>query len=90
MKKSDFVTEVAKRCGLSKRDTEQVIEQSLELITELLKERESVSFLGFGSFHAVKKNPREIVIPGTTDRVKVPAKYGVRFKPGKILKESIQ
>ncbi len=90
MKKNDFITQVAQKSGLSKKDTELVIEASLETIIEALKAKESVSFLGFGSFQAVKKNAREIIIPGTTRKVDVPAKYGVRFKPGKNLKEAVE
>jgi DNA-binding protein HU-beta len=90
MKKSEFVSQVAQKSGLSKKDTEAVIEASIETITEALKARENVSFLGFGSFQAVKKNEREITIPGTTRKVKVPAKYSVRFKPGKLLKDAVE
>ncbi len=90
MKKTDFISTVAQKSGLSKKDTETVIEAALETITEALKARENVSFLGFGSFSAVKKNERDITIPGTTRKVKVPAKYSVRFKPGKLLKEAVQ
>ncbi len=90
MKKAEFITRVAAKSNLSKRDTEAVIDAALETITDALKKRDSVGFLGFGSFTATKKNPREITIPGTTTKVKVPAKYSVRFKPGKLLKEAIE
>jgi len=90
MKKADFIQKVSQKSGLSKKDTEAVIEATLETITEALKNRDTISFLGFGSFSAVKKNPREITIPGTTKKVKVPARYGVRFKPGKLLKEAVE
>jgi DNA-binding protein HU-beta len=90
MKKSEFISQVAQKSGLSKKDTEAVIDAALETITEALKARENVSFLGFGSFQAVKKNAREITIPGTTRKVKVPAKYSVRFKPGKLLKDAVE
>jgi DNA-binding protein HU-beta len=90
MKKAEFINIVAQKSGLSKKDVEGVIEASIETITEALKNRDKVSFLGFGSFQAVKKGEREIVIPGTTDKVKVPAKYSVRFKAGKFLKEAIE
>jgi len=89
MRKADFISLVAQKSGLSKKDTEIVVEMALETITEALVERDSVSFLGFGSFSAVKKEAREIIIPGTTKKVQVPAKYSVRFKPGKLLKEAV-
>jgi len=90
MKKADFIQKVSQKSGLSKKDTEAVIEATLETIIEALKSRDSISFLGFGSFSTVKKNSREITIPGTTKKVKVPAKYSVRFKPGKLLKEAVE
>jgi DNA-binding protein HU-beta len=90
MRKSEFISKVAEKSALSKRDTEAVIEAALETITEALANRESVSFLGFGSFSSVKKDSREIVIPGTTRKVKVPEKYSVRFKPGKLLREAVK
>jgi len=90
MKKSVLITEVANKTGLPRSEAELVINTMLDTITEALKEREPVSFLGFGSFEPVKKNPREIYIPGTTKKVKVEAKYTVRFKPGKTLKKKIQ
>ena len=89
MKKAEFITQVASKSGLSKKDTEAVIDMALETITEALVKRDSVSFLGFGSFTAVRKEAREITIPGTTKKVKVPAKFSVRFKPGKLLKEAV-
>ena len=90
MKKGDFIDTVAKQCGLSKKDTEAVINQSLKTITELLKNRDSISFIGFGSFTPVRKGAREITMPGSQKKVKVPPKYSVRFKTGKLLKEAIQ
>ena len=89
MKKAEFITQVASKSGLSKKDTEAVIDMALETITEALVKRDSVSFLGFGSFTAVRKEAREITIPGTAKKVKVPAKFSVRFKPGKLLKEAV-
>jgi DNA-binding protein HU-beta len=90
MKKTDFINAVAQKSGLSKRDVESVVDASLETITEALKNREKVSFLGFGSFRAVKKKERIVVIPKTSNRVKIPEKYSVRFKAGKLLKREIE
>ena len=90
MRKAEFIAEVASKSGLSKKDTEAVIEAALETITESLKKREDILFLGFGTFSAVKKAEREITIPGTTKKVKVPSKYSVRFKAGKLLKKAVE
>ncbi len=90
MKKSVLINEVSAKTGISRKETEMVVNTMLDTIVDSLKNREAVSFLGFGSFEPVKKNAREIYIPGTTTKVKVAEKYGVRFKPGKTLKKKIQ
>jgi DNA-binding protein HU-beta len=89
LKKSVLINEVAKKTGVDKKDAEAVINTMLETIVDTLKNKEAVSFLGFGSFEPVKKNAREIYIPGTTKKVKVPEKYSIRFKPGKTLKKQM-
>jgi len=90
MKKSMLITEIAEKTGLPKSEVEVIINSMLDSIVDALKAREAVSFIGFGSFVPVKKNAREIYIPGTTNKVKVDAKYGVRFKPSKKLKSIIE
>jgi len=90
MKKSMLINEIAQKTGLPKAEIEIVINTMLDSITESLKDREAVSFIGFGSFVPVKKNAREIYIPGTTKKVKVKEKYGIRFKPSKKLKSIVE
>jgi nucleoid DNA-binding protein len=90
MKKSMLVQHIAHKTGLPKSEVEIIINTMLETITESLKAREAVSFIGFGSFVPVKKNSREIYIPGTTKKIRVEEKYGVRFKPSKKLKSILE
>ena len=90
MKKSMLIAEVAEKTGLPKAEVETIVNTMLESIVDALKARESVSFIGFGAFVPVKKNAREIYIPGTTKKVKVDEKYGIKFKPSKKLKSIIE
>lgn len=85
-----LIQEIAEKTGLPKSEVEVVINSMLESIVDVLKAREAVSFIGFGSFVPVKKNAREIYIPGTTKKVQVEEKYSVRFKPSKKLKTTIE
>jgi len=90
MKKSMLITEISEKTGLPKSEVEIIVNTMIDSITDALKAREAVSFIGFGSFVPVKKNAREIYIPGTTKKVKVEEKYGVKFKPSKKLKSIIE
>ncbi len=89
MKKSEFIDTVAKKSGLSKKDTQKVIDAALETITEALKEGKNVSFIGFGTFTTAQRAEREARVPGTDRVVKVPATKVVKFKVGKKLKEAV-
>jgi len=89
MKKSDLVSVVAKKTGLSKKDVNAVLDAAIEAIEEALKKGDKVSFIGFGSFEVVKRAPRVARVPGTNKEVKIPASKSVKFKVGKKLKEIV-
>ena len=89
MKKADFINAVAEKAGLSKKDTQKVIDAALEVITEALKKGDDVAFIGFGTFTTTKRAAREAKVPGTNRVVKVPATRVVKFKVGKKLKDAV-
>ena len=89
MKKAEFIQAVAEKAGLSKKDTEAVIDAALETITEALAEGKSVSFIGFGTFSTASRAARKARVPGTDRVVDVPATTAVKFKVGKKLKEAV-
>jgi len=89
MKKAEFVQAVAQKAGLSKKDTEAVIDAALETITEALADGKSVSFIGFGTFSTTERAARKAKVPGTDRVVDVPATRAVKFKVGKNLKDAV-
>ncbi len=89
MKKAEFVQAVAEKAGLSKKDTEAVLNAALETITEALAAGKSVSFIGFGTFTTAERAARKAKVPGTNRVVDVPATRAVKFKVGKQLKEAV-
>ncbi len=89
MKKAEFVQAVAEKAGLSKKDTEAVLNAALETITEALAAGKSVSFIGFGTFTTAERAARKAKVPGTDRVVDVPATRAVKFKVGKQLKEAV-
>ncbi len=89
MKKAEFVQAVAEKAGLSKKDTEAVLDAAIETITEALASGKSVSFIGFGTFTTAERAARKAKVPGTDRVVEVPATRAVKFKVGKKLKEAV-
>ena len=89
MKKSELVSVVAEKSGLSKKDVNAVIDATIEAIEEALKKGDKVSFIGFGSFEVVTRAPRVARVPGTGKEIKIPETKAVKFKVGKKLKELV-
>jgi len=89
MTKAEFIMQVASKSGLSQKDTNQVVKAALETITEVLQGKDSISFVGFGSFSTVQRAPRISKIPSTGESIEVPEKTAVKFKVGKELKEKV-
>ena len=89
MKKAEFVQEVASKVGISKKDTEEVINATLKTIEEILSSGNEISFIGFGSFSTSKRAARQAKVPGTDRIVNVPETRAVKFKVGKSLKEAV-
>jgi len=89
MKKAEFIDAVAEKSGLSKKDANEALNAILDTITEALKEGQTVSFIGFGSFSTVEREAREARVPLTGKTVKIPARKAVKFKVGKSLKDTV-
>ncbi|QKF64589.1 HU family DNA-binding protein [Campylobacter corcagiensis] len=89
MKKAEFIAAVAEKAGLTKKDTESVVDAALEVTKECLVNGDSISFIGFGSFDVATRAAREGKVPGTDKTYKSPATNVVKFKVGKQLKDAV-
>jgi DNA-binding protein HU-beta len=89
MNKAEFIDAVAAKAGLSKKDSKGAVDAVLETITETLVKRETVSFIGFGTFSTAARAARTAKVPGTDKTVNVPATTVAKFKVGKSLKEAV-
>lgn len=90
MKKSTLIYEIHLKTEYPKVEVEAIVNSMLDIMAESLKNGNSVSLYGFGSFLVSKREAKEIYIPGSSTKVKVPAKNSVKFKAGKKLKRLIE
>lgn len=89
MNKADFISEVCKKTGLSKKDYSMALDATLETITETLIKKDSLTLIGFGIFSTTQRAARKAKVPGSDKIIDVPATTAVKFKVGKKLKESV-
>ncbi len=88
MNKGELVEALAKKCKLTKRDAQDALDTTFELIKKNTK-RGGVNIVGFGSWTVSKRKARMGRNPQTGDEIKIPASKGVRFRPGKAFKDSL-
>ena len=87
MNKSELVSAIAQKSGLTKKDAQAALEGAIESIVESLKSGENVTLMGFGSFSTVERNARIGRNPKTGIAVEIKPKKLPFFKPGKDFKE---
>ncbi len=86
MIKQDLVSRVINRSGLSRSQSQIVVETILRSMKSALARGERIELRGFGVFEV---RPRKTGIgrnPRTGEVVEIPSGYTVRFKPGKLMR----
>jgi integration host factor subunit beta len=89
MTKAELVDEVALAAGLTKKDSEVIVDEVFKNIIQALNRGEKIELRGFGSFRVRQRDARRGRNPKTGAPVDIPAKRVPFFKPGKELKELI-
>lgn len=90
MNNKDFTTELARRLGLSLKETADTMNALLSDMTKQLEEGNMVSVQGFGNFEVKKKAERISVNPATKQRMLVPPKLVLAFKPAISMKDKFK
>ena len=89
MNKTELITETALKTGLTKKDTEKVLNAAFELMTAELAKGETVKLAGFGNLVVKERPERQSRNPRTGETITVAASKTVQFRPAKALKESL-
>ena len=82
MNKSELVSAVAEKSGLTKVDAKKALDAVLEAIGEELKNDGKVVLVGFGTFSVSERSARKGINPRTKEPIDIPAKKVVKFKAG--------
>ena len=88
MNKRDLVKVVAGSTGYTQKDVLTVVDELFNTIVSEVKNDE-ISLTGFGKFVVTKRAAREMRNPSTGEKVSVPAKNSIKFKPAKSFKDAV-
>lgn len=89
MNKAELVAAVAEKTGMSKKDSEKVVNAAFDSITETLAKGEKVQLVGFGAFEVKERGARIGRNPKTKEEIEIPASRVASFKVGKALKDAV-
>lgn len=90
MNNKDFITELAERTDYLAEDTQRMADIVIESMADYFLEGETVLIPTFGTFEVKKKMERIMVNPSTGQRMLVPPKLVLNFKPNVNWKERIK
>jgi DNA-binding protein HU-beta len=89
MTKADIIDRIANGTGLTKIDTEAVVDGFFKTIIDALADGNGIEIRGFGSFRVKKKNARNARNPRTGEKVFVGEHYVPAFKFSKDFKTAV-
>ncbi len=90
MNKTELVSAIADKSGVSKRDIEKVIKALTASVHEELKNGGKVQIPELGAFKANERAARTVRNPRTGETSKAPACIVPKFTPAKALKDALK
>ncbi len=90
MNKTELISKVAERTGMTKKDTEKVVNEVFEVVSDQLAQEDKVQLIGFGTFEVRERAAREGRNPATGEVIHIEATKVPAFKAGKALKEKVK
>jgi len=90
MNNKQFVQELAQRAGYTQDDVQRMIYTLIDAMNEKFQEGDNVVMQNFGTFEVKKRLERVMVNPNTGQRMLVPPKLVLNFKPVSSIKEKLK
>ena len=89
MNKAELIDAVADSADISKAAAGRAVDGAISAITKALKQGDTVTLVGFGTFAVRKRQARTGRNPRTGEEISIKASKVPGFKAGKALKDAI-
>lgn len=90
MTKKEIVRTISEEIGLTQLKTKEIVQKTFDAIVRTLVEERRIELRNFGVFEVKRRAPRKARNPRTGDKVFVPEKFVVTFKPGKEMEKKVR
>jgi nucleoid DNA-binding protein len=87
--KKEIVKTISEEIGLTQLKTKEIVQKTFDAIIETLVADHRIELRNFGVFEVKKRAARKARNPRTGEKVFVPQKFVVTFKPGKKMEEQV-
>lgn len=90
MNNKDFTHQLSLRLDISQEDVQSIMNKTIDIMGDIFQEGDSIQMTNFGTFEVKKRMERVVVNPGTKQRMLVPPKLVLGFKPVASIKEKLK
>ncbi len=88
--KKEIVKQISDQIGLTQLKTKEIVQLTFDAIVDTLLADRRIELRNFGVFEVKMRKARKARNPRTGEKVDVPPKYVVTFKPGKEMEERVR
>lgn len=89
MNRAELADYIAKDIEVSKAQADRFISSFTDAVCKNVR-KDGVKIVGFGTFSASKRKARVGRNPQTGEEIKIPARWAATFKPGSLLRDSVE
>lgn len=90
MNNKEFISELSRKLEYTNKDTSQLVSSVIGVMTQELQDGNNIAIQGFGTFEVKKKLERISINPATQQRMLIPPKLVLTYKPSVTLKEKFK
>lgn len=89
MNRGELIDQVSAMAEINKKQADQVLTATIQVIVDAVAEGEKVTIMGFGIFERRSRKARERRNPKTNEKLYIPATRVPVFSAGKLFKERV-
>lgn len=91
MNKAELIEAIADKVGVSKKESEAMLDAFVDIVTSSLQQHKEVTITGFGTFLARYRSARKGVNPqNPSEIIDIPGVTVAKFKTGSALKKALK
>lgn len=89
MNKSELIEAIAQEADISKAAAQKALDATTNAVTNALKQGDTVTLVGFGTFYVGERAERQGRNPKTGEPLTIAATKTLKFRAGKALKDAL-